>query len=318
MSVLDRPRATTSITTTTTAAARKGARAGLLLAAVATVVWSGNFVVARALHDAVPPVQTAFWRWVIALLAVLPLAWPQLRAQWPALRRHAGYLTVASLLGIACFNTFIYQAGQSTSATNMAVIAAASPLLIVVFDRFTGRRIGGRRATGMLIALAGVLALVAKGSPAALLELDFATGDLWMLAAGATFAGYSVLLRRRPKEISGIVFLCATFAVGVLLLAPAYAISLSAQGGFAPTASTVGPLLYVGVFSSAIAYFTWNKAVALVGAARAGIVYYLQPLVVAVLSFALLGEGVTVVQVGCMAVIVGGVALAAKERKADR
>ncbi|WP_372487788.1 hypothetical protein [Streptomyces guryensis] len=43
---------------------------GLALAALATVVWSGGFVTSRALHDSVPPVQQAFWRWVAALLAV--------------------------------------------------------------------------------------------------------------------------------------------------------------------------------------------------------------------------------------------------------
>ncbi|MFG3118519.1 DMT family transporter [Streptomyces sp. NPDC048197] len=288
--------------------------AGLALALTATVVWSGNFVIARALHDTVPPVQTAFWRWVIALLAVAPFAAGRVSREWPVIRRHLGFLTLAALLGVTLFNTLIYQAGRSTSATNMAMIAAASPVLIALFAR-GGERLGGRRAAGMALALAGVVTLVGKGSPAAVLGLDFAGGDLWMLAATATFAGYSVLLRRRPEGIGGVSFLFMTFALGAAMLLPAYGVSLAAEGGFAPTAQTVGPLLYVGVFSSAVAYFTWNKAIALIGAARAGVVYYLQPVCVALLSFAVLSEAVTPVQLLCMVLIVAGVALGAGGRR---
>ncbi|MGW1372734.1 DMT family transporter [Streptomyces sp. NPDC002446] len=289
--------------------------AGLTLALAATVVWSGNFVIARALHDTVPPVQTAFWRWIIALLAVAPLALPQVRRQWPAIRRHLGFLALAALLGVTLFNTLIYQAGRSTSATNMAMIAAASPVLIALFARTGGRggreRLGARRTAGMVLALLGVLTLVGKGSPAALWHLDFAAGDLWMLAATAAFAGYSALLRRRPQEIGQLAFLFVTFVLGAAMLVPAYGVSLAVEGGFTPSGATVGPLLYIGVLSSAVAYFTWNKAIALVGAARAGVVYYLQPVCVALLSLAVLGEPAGAVQVLCMALIVAGVALGA-------
>ncbi|WEB42572.1 DMT family transporter [Streptomyces yunnanensis] len=289
---------------------------GLALALTATVVWSGNFVIARALHGAVPPVQTAFWRWIVALLAVAPFAWGQVRGEWPVIRRHLGFLALAALLGVTLFNTLIYTAGKTTSATNMAMIAAASPMMIALFDLVGARRggrepLGARRVAGMVIALLGVLTLVGKGSPTAVLHLDFAVGDLWMLAATATFAGYSALLRRRPEGIGGRSFLFMTFALGAAMLVPAYAVSLAAEGGFPLTAGTVGPLLYIGVCSSAVAYFTWNKAIALVGAARAGVVYYLQPVCVALLSLAVLGEGIGAVQVLCMALIVAGVALGA-------
>ncbi|MEU9119456.1 DMT family transporter [Streptomyces sp. NPDC048506] len=310
MAVLERARARR----TSGRRAPSAQAAGLTLALTATVVWSGNFVIARALHDTVPPVQTAFWRWIIALLAVAPFAAPHIRRQWPVIRRHLGFLTLAALLGVTLFNTLIYQAGRSTSATNMAMIAAASPMLIALFDR-GGERLGGRRIAGMVIALAGVVTLVGKGSPGAVLHLDLAAGDLWMLAATATFAGYSALLRRRPQELGGVPFLFMTFALGAAMLLPAYGVSLAVEGGFAPTAGTVGPLLYIGICSSAVAYFTWNKAIALVGAARAGVVYYLQPVCVALLSLAVLGEPVGVTQLVCMALIVAGVALGAGNRR---
>ncbi|WP_093800823.1 DMT family transporter [Streptomyces sp. Wb2n-11] len=287
--------------------AEKASAVGLVLAAVATVVWSGSFVTSRALHDSVPPVQAAFWRWIVAIVAVAPFAAREAWRQRELLRRHLGFLTLASLLGVTVYNTLVNQAGLSTSAGNMGMIMAASPVLMAVCERLGGARLGARRTTGMLVACAGVLLLVSKGS----LAPDFATGDLWMLAAAVCFGSYSALLRRKPAGIGGLAFLFSVFVLGALMLAPAYAVSLALQGGFEPTAGTAGPLVYVGVFSSAVAFFAWNRAITLIGAARAGVVYYLQPVCVALLSFALLGEATGPMRILCMALILGGVMLGA-------
>nr|WP_246033918.1 DMT family transporter [Streptomyces hundungensis] len=281
---------------------------GLVFAAVATVVWSGSFVASRALHDSVPPVQAAFWRWLIAIAAVAPFALREAWRQRALIRRHLGYLTLASLLGITVYNTLVNQAGTSTSAGNMGMIMAASPVLMAVHERLTGGRLGARRTVGLLVAVTGVLLLVSGGS----LTLDLAAGDVWMVAAALSFASYSVLLRRRPAQLGPLAFLFATFVLGALMLAPAYGVSLATQGGFAATPATVGPLLYVGVLSSALAFFAWNKAISLIGAARAGVVYYLQPVCVALLSYPLLGETTGPAQLLCMALILGGVVLGSR------
>ncbi|WP_028814505.1 DMT family transporter [Streptomyces flavidovirens] len=287
--------------------AEKAAVVGLVLAAVATVVWSGSFITSRALHDSVPPVQAAFWRWIVAIVAVAPFAAREVWRQRAVLRRHMGFVALASLLGVTVYNTLVNQAGLSTSAGNMGMIMAASPVLMALYERLGGARLGARRTAGMLVACAGVLLLVSKGSPA----MDFAAGDLWMLAAAVCFGSYSALLRRKPAGIGGLAFLFSTFVLGALMLLPAYAVSLALQGGFEPTVGTVGPLVYVGVFSSAVAFFAWNKAIALIGAARAGVIYYLQPVCVALLSLALLGEATGPTQLVCMALILGGVMLGA-------
>ncbi|MGN9791331.1 DMT family transporter [Streptomyces sp. OZ13] len=285
---------------------------GLLLAAVATVVWSGSFVTSRALHDSVPPVQAAFWRWVVAIAAVAPFALRQTWRQRALVRRHLGFLIAAALLGVTVYNTLVNQAGLTTSAANMGMIMAASPVLMALYERLSGTRLGARRVVGTAVACCGVLLLVGDGS----LSFRFAPGDLWMFAAALSFASYSALLRRRPDGLGGPVLLFTTFVLGAVMLLPAHLVSVAVQGGFEPAVGTVGPLVYVGVFSSAVAFFAWNRAIALIGAARAGVVYYLQPVCVALLSYALLGETMGSAQVVCMALILGGVALAAAGRPA--
>ncbi|MEU6775642.1 DMT family transporter [Streptomyces sp. NPDC046759] len=273
-------------------------------ALLATVVWSGSFVTSRGLHDSVPPVQHAFWRWVIALIAVAPFGARQAWRQRRLLRRHARHVLGASALGVAVYNTLVNQAGLTTPAATMGMIMAASPVLMAVFERLGGVRLGARRTTGLLIACAGVALLVGGGT-------GFPSGGLWMSAAACCFAGYSALLRRGPAELSGTGFLFTTFLIGTVLLLPVQAASLLLQGGFTPAPGTVLPLLYGGLASSAVAFFAWNKAVALIGATRAGIVYHLQPVCAAVLSWAVLGEDTTGTHLLCMALILGGVVLGA-------
>lgn len=307
MAILDRTRtATTPVPRRASGGLGAGLGAGLALAALATVVWSGSFVTSRGLHTSVPPVQHAFWRWIIAIVAVAPFG---ARAAWrerALLRKHLKYVSLAALLGVTVYNTLVNQAGMTTSAGNMGMIMAASPVLMALHERLGGARLGARRVTGTLLACSGVVLLVSKGS----LTPDFSPGDLWVVAAAVCFGSYSALLRRRPPEIGGVAFLFATFVLGALMLLPAYLVSLSVQGGFEVRPGTVGPLLYVGVVSSAVAFFAWNKAIATIGAARAGVVYYLQPVCVALLSYAVLGEAMGWTQVVCMGLILGGVVLA--------
>ncbi|MFE9843366.1 DMT family transporter [Streptomyces goshikiensis] len=289
---------------------RKGATTGVgvLLALLATVVWSGSFVATRGMADSVPPVQAVFWRWVIAAVAVSPFAARQAWRQRALIRRHLGYTALAALFGVALYNTLVHQAGLTTSASNMGMIMAASPVVMALYSRVGGERLGARRTSGMLLAALGVLLLVGHGSPG----LDFAAGDLWMFAAALSFATYSALLRRKPAELGGPAFLLTTFVLGTLMLAPAYAVSVTLQGGFALTPGTGGMLAYVGVMSSAVAFFAWNKAVSVIGAARAGVVYYLQPVCVAGLGLLLLGERTGPAELGCMALILAGVSLGAR------
>ncbi|MFD8980807.1 DMT family transporter [Streptomyces sp. NPDC059564] len=284
---------------------------GVLLALLATVVWSGSFVATRGMAGSVPPVQAVFWRWIIAALAVAPFAARQAWRQRALLREHLGYVCLATLFGVTLYNTLVHQAGLTTSASNMGMIMAASPVIMALYARLGGERLGARRTFGMLVAAFGVLLLVGDGS----LGFDFSAGDLWMFGAALSFASYSALLKRKPAEIGGLAFLISTFVLGALMLAPAYAVSLAVQGGFEVRAGTVGPLLYVGVFSSAVAFFAWNKAVSVIGAARAGVVYYLQPVCVAGLGLLLLGERTGPAELLSMALILGGVGLASAARR---
>ena len=173
---------------------------GYLFALLATVVWSGNFVVARGLAGALSPVELSFWRWSIAFLTILPFAGRSLLRSLPLVRGTWGKVILMALLGITCFNTFIYQAGHTTDATNMSLLATASPIVMAAIAHlFLRERLSRFQFFGLCGALCGVIILVSRGRLGTLLGLRFAQGDLWMLLSVFLFAVYSLMLRCRPK-----------------------------------------------------------------------------------------------------------------------
>ncbi|WP_250284477.1 MULTISPECIES: DMT family transporter [unclassified Frankia] len=279
---------------------------GYGLALVAVVIWAGNFVVARGLRDEVSPVALSFWRWAIASVVLVPFVARAPRAQWWLARAHLGYLCLTGFLGVTAFNTLVYVAGRTTSATNLALLAVAAPVFIVLLARvLDDTPITWMRLVGMIVALVGVVVLITDGS---LTGLRFHSGDLWMLLSTLTFACYSVLVRRKPPQLRSSVFLASVFGAGTAFLLPLYLGDvLLADGRMSLDGPVLWSLLYIGVLSSAVAFTAWNRSIAVIGASRAGFIYYLEPVATALVAWPVLGERVAWVQGVAMLLIVCGV-----------
>jgi drug/metabolite transporter (DMT)-like permease len=284
-----------------------GIVSGYICALLAVVVWAGNFVAARALAPLISPWQFNFWRWLVALFALLPLAVSHLRRDWPALRRHWRYLLFMGILGVTLMNTLIYKAGQSTESLNMALLVPTAPVMILLLSRVLyGEPVTRRRLAGLALVLVGVLVLVGRGDWQRLSGLVFNSGDFWALGGAACFGLYSLFTRSRPPEISTVSYNAATFCLGLAVSLPFTA----AEALFLPlpriSPLLVGGILYAGLGCSLLAFQWWVAAVDNIGPVRAGIVYYSLPVFAAVESVLLLGERVVPAQiVGGLLVISG-------------
>jgi len=285
----------------------------LTLLALANLLWAGNWIVGRALRDAFDPISLNFYRWVIAVVVLAPFALPGLAAKRELIRKHAGILALLSLLGVAIFHSLVYLALQSTTAVNAVLINCSGPLFILlcawVLD---GERATLRQLAGMLVSMAGILVILSRGEPAALLELELHSGDAWVVAAIAIWGLYSVLLKRRPPELGGVHFLFVLSAAGVLFLAPAFVLQVLHSPPQPPSAAEVAGVLYVGLAASAVAFMFWNRGVALVGANAAGFTLCLLPTFGTLLAIAFLGETFGAFHAVGIATIVAGIILATR------
>lgn len=262
-----------------------------LLLILTVLFWAGNFVLARGVHDIIPPVTLAFWRWSLAVLIFLPFSIRSLVDQWKVIRAHWKLLSVFSILSVTNYNTFIYIALQSTTAINTALVQSFIPVFIVFLSWVIFReRINIRQGFGVLLSFCGLLWILSYGKPAALLSLAFSTGDLWAVSACISWAVYSVLLKLRPQGVNPAALLEALMILGTVFLIPFFLWELTTAPAMPLSATTLGSIIYVAVFPSVLSYFFWNKAVAMVGANKSGIFLHLMPVFSIMLAFILLGE----------------------------
>jgi drug/metabolite transporter (DMT)-like permease len=282
-----------------------------LLLVLTVLFWSGNFVLGRGVHELIGPVSLAFWRWLGALVVLLPFTVAGLWRQRALLRRHWKLLTLLSLLSVTFFNTFIYIALNATTVVNTVLVNSFTPVLIVCVS-WVGFRdaITARQAAGVFISLGGLLWILCRGEPAALLAIRFSTGDLWTLAAGVSWAVYSVLLRKRPAALDQPTFLAALILLGSLLLLPLFLLETLYRGLALPTtASLAVSVAYMAVFPSVLSYLFWNRGVSTVGANRAGIFVHLMPVFSIIMAFLFLGERLQPFQLPGIALIFCGIFL---------
>lgn len=281
-------------------------RAYLLLTMTA-LFWAGNSIVGRAARELVPPAALSFWRWVFALILLLPLAWPYLKRDWPVLRANAPIMVLLGTMGVGAFNTMLYTGLQTTTALNSMMLQSAQPALILMVGALVmGDRTSARQIAGVVVSLAGVLTIISRGDIGALLGLELNRGDAIIGVAVILWAIYSVFLRRRPP-VHPLSFLAASMIVGVMVIAPFYGHELWSGRMIVPGWESGLAIAYVSIFPSFLAYLFFNRGIELIGSAATGQYLNVMPLMGAGLAMLFLGERLHLFHVAGLALVVAGI-----------
>lgn len=298
--------------TTNIALSKKDSITGIGLAILAVFIWSGNFVIARDMKEHIPPVSLAFFRWLTASIVITPFAIKSFRKEWKAVKRSWRYLLLVSLTGIAIFNTLVYIGGQFTTAINLALIGTTSAPVIAIFLAyiFLKETIGWKKIAGLLLCIAGVVLILCKGDFQKLFSLHFDKGDLWVLVAAFFFAAYTVLVKKRPKDISPVNFLFVIFSWGTLLLVPVYLWETNHSAAIIWDQRNIISILYLGIGASAICFMIWNIAIHKIGASRTALFGNLIPVFTSVEAVLYLHETFTAYHVISMVLVFAGLLLA--------
>jgi drug/metabolite transporter (DMT)-like permease len=264
--------------------------AGALSGLTAASIWGGMYVVSDAVLDVVPPATLVLMRYVIAL----PVLWIAARmshtrgiqrTDWPRLA-----LTAFVGFGISLLAQF---AGTKLStAAAGALITSATPAFIVLFAWWIlHERASGRQWIGLGVATIGVVIVSLLDEQAA---TDTATnpvlGNLLLIVAAVTWALYSVLVRLNSQKYTALAITLAVTALGIPIVAPLAAIELQTQTIGTLTPPAILGILYIGIGSTAIAFFLWNRSFELLAAATASLFFFAQPVVGTLLSAIFRGE----------------------------
>ncbi|MEN3016230.1 MAG: DMT family transporter [Candidatus Methanosuratincola petrocarbonis] len=249
--------------------------------------WGTSFIFVKIGLEEVPPVTLAFLRFAIAipllfLLMGRPLGQPQ-----SIEKREWGPLLFLGLTGVTLYHLFQNVGMGYTSASESSVIIASNPVFIALFSRILlGERLSKAKASGILIAFSGVVLVVLRdgasfGSPSFL-------GDLICLGSVFSWVAYSLYTKKRLLRSSPIEITAYSTLFGMIFLAP---IALAIEGFAVPILpSSWLSLVMLGVFSSAVGYLLWNRALSETTASEAGSYLFLIPVIASAFAFIFLGE----------------------------
>lgn len=289
----------------------------IFLLTLAPLLWAGNAIVGRLVHELVPPITLNFLRWAIALVILLPLAGPIFKRD-SGLWRHWRRFAMLGLLGIGMYNALQYLALQSSTPINVTLVAAGMPVWMMLTGwMFFGAVISRRQVLGAILSISGVLLVLARGELNHLLELRLVAGDMFMILATIAWSLYSWLLTRsaEPAELRAnwASFLLAQvsfgaawsglFAGGEWLLAPRHI-----SWGW----PLIAALAYVAIGPAIIAFRCWGAGVQRAGPSVAAFFSNLTPLFAALLSSAFLGELPRLYHGAAFLLIVGGIVVSSR------
>ena len=273
-----------------------------LLLLCAVVMWGWTFVATKILLTEIGPVEILALRLAIGLpfLAMLllvrrvPLRFERVDAA-PLLAGGA-IMTAHFLIQIAGLVT--------TTASNTGWIISVTPLALAVLSFvFLRERLGRSGVAGIAVATAGILLLVSRGRLASMDWLR-STGDWLILLSAHTWAAYTVITRNLVQRRNPLAVTFAILAIAAAFVAVVFVWSADFERVRTLSARGLAALVYLAIAALAVGQWFWQVGVAKLGAARAGLYLYLEPLATLTLAVPLLGE-----PFGAVTAIGGGLVL---------
>jgi len=285
-----------------------------VLLTINMAIWGSSLVIARAAHEMVPPVALTFWRWVVAIVVLLPLVWRELPGSLTYLRQNRCRLLIICEYMVVG-TTFSVISVNYTTAINASLINGSQPIATAFVAFLVIReRLSLVAGLGILIAFSGVLVMISQGSLEVIFALAFNIGDLVMLVAVVAWALYAVELHRQREHLSGTVFLFYIAVTGMITVFPFYITETLFIREFVPSWNGVAAIVYVSLFATVIAVYLWNFAIRSVGATHASIFLNLIPVFGAAFAMYFLGEDLYVFHIIGTSLVFAGIVMTVRAR----
>ncbi len=289
--------------------------AAYLPMAVTTLIWGTMGVPASHAIAEFQPMALLAFRSLVAVVLLLPYVGLTERKLLPH-REDLVTVILMGLVGVFGNNIFYFHALKHTSLMNISIIFAVTPLITALLARvFSGESLGPKRILGIAVALAGASLLLTQGRPHLIFQIELNSGDIAEFGA-ATMAALLTILGKRVKSSSSSMatLYCMISGAGASLLAMAFSGQSFPAAGQISGAALVSAL-YLGVFSSAVAYMSQQISVKKIGASASAAFLNATPVIGLLSAYLFLGEKISAIQIASALVIFCGLFLNTQAQK---
>ena len=283
---------------------------------LATLFWSGNFIVGKSasLFD-IPPFTLNFYRWIFAWLILAPFTINEIYKKKDYIFKNFKLILILGITSITIFNSIVYYSLNFTQVISGVLMISTIPVMIIFFSWiFKIEKTNFNQLLGVIFSLVGVVVIVTKADLDKLFNLNFNKGDLWMVVAMLSWAIYSALLRKQKFQISQLSLLQMIISSGLILLFPAFLIEMKLGYTVDFNLPFVLTLSYVVLFPGLASFICWIKGIAIIGSNRSGIFLHLMPIFSTILAIIIFKEKFMFFHLIGASSIVIGIILSARGR----
>ncbi len=290
----------------------------LLKVLFAVVVWGGSFIATKVALREIAPISVVWFRFLIGMLVLAAAV--RLRGQFalPA-KKDLAYFAQLGGIGIT-FHQWLQSTGlQTAQAGTTAWIVSSTPIFMALLGwLFLRERLKPLGILGILLAAGGVLLVVSRGDLTGIsMGRLGAPGDALILISSPNWAVFSTLSRSGLQRHPAARMMLYVMGFGWLLSTPIFfsgpgladLARLSVDGWLA--------IAFLGLACSGLAYVFWYDGLQALPAAQVGAFLYLEPLVTVFVAALMLAEPLTAATLLGGAVILAGVWLVNRQRKAN-
>ena len=273
-------------------------------ALVTVVLWASAFVGIRAVTADLSPTSLALGRLLVGSLALGVLV--AVRGWVRPSRRDLLLVLASGLTWFAVYNVVLNTAERSIDAGTAAMLVNVGPIFLAILaGTFLREGFPPRLVLGCAVSFAGAVVIGLATSSADALSGISPIGVVLCIVAALAYAMGVTLQKPALRSIPAAQVTWMACLTGVVLLLP-FAPTLATELGSAHVAS-LGWLVYLGLFPTAVAFTTWAFALNRTAAGRLGSMTYLVPPVVIAMSWAILGEVPSVAAIAGGVLCIGGV-----------
>ena len=286
-----------------------------IIALLVVLIWGTTFVSSKVLlNSGLLPADIFFVRFVIAYGCMLGISHKRLFAN--------SLVDELTLLGLGMMGGSLYFLTENmallySTTSNVSILVSTTPLvtamLLAIF--YKSERLNTRQIIGSIVAFIGVVLVVLNGQ--LVLHLN-PLGDTLALGASLTWGLYSLFMRRIMNKYSADFITRKVFFYGVMTILPYFAfvkpldISLLTSGNM----TIWGNLLFLGFVASTGGYLLWNWVMRELGAVKSTNYIYLQSLITMIAGAIVLGERITPMAVAGAVILIAGMVLAVRKKRA--
>jgi drug/metabolite transporter (DMT)-like permease len=263
---------------------------GAIYLSLAASIWGGMYVVSKYVLKFIPPFTLVWLRYAIAfVLLYLILRLVQRRTGTCSRIDRKGWILLGWIGFIGYFVSISCQfiGTMLSDAHTGALITAATPAFIVIFARFVLKEtLTVQKVVSLLIATLGV-AIVVGWNP----NLGtYFWGSIILVAAAITWALLSVYVKLASYRYSSLTITTYAILFALVFTTPFMLGEIQTNNILLNDSLIILGVLYLGIISTAGAFFLWNKGMEMMDAGIGSLFFFFQPLVGSFLGWLLLNE----------------------------